>query len=97
MDFKTIESETEYGNVSVVPKPPQGLPEFTKEQFLDGTAINALFEAFGKSPIALETEKIRMKPQNISNILSRGTCLPVTAARIADGLGVAVTDIMEVD
>lgn len=63
LDFKTIESETEYGNVSVVPKPPQGLPEFTKEQFLDGTAINALFEAFGESPIALETEKIKLKEQ----------------------------------
>lgn len=63
MDFKTIESETEYGNVSVVPKPQRGLPEFTKEQFLDGTAINALFEAFGKSPIALETEKIKLKEQ----------------------------------
>lgn len=40
-------------------------------------------------------EKIRMKPQNISNILSRGTCLPVTAARIADGLGVTVAEIIE--
>lgn len=40
-------------------------------------------------------EKIGMMPQNLSGILSRGSCQPVTAARIADGLGVDVADIVE--
>lgn len=39
-------------------------------------------------------EKIKMHPQNLSSILSRGSCQPVTAARIADGLGVDVADIV---
>lgn len=40
-------------------------------------------------------EKIEMMPQNLSGILTRGSCQPVTAARIADGLGVDVADIVE--
>lgn len=36
-----------------------------------------------------------MKPQNLSNIISRGNCKPITAGRIADGLGVTVMDIIE--
>lgn len=39
-------------------------------------------------------EKIDMMPQNLSGILSRGSCQPVTAARIAEGLGVPVRKIM---
>lgn len=38
--------------------------------------------------------KIGMKPQNLSSILMRGHCKPVTAARIAEGLGVEVTEII---
>lgn len=41
--------------------------------------------------------RIGMKPQNLSGILSRGSCQPVTAARIAEGLGVTVMDIVEED
>lgn len=40
-------------------------------------------------------ERIGMLPQNLSSILSRGSCQPMTAARIADGLGVTVMDIVE--
>ena len=40
-------------------------------------------------------EKIGMMPQNFSGILSRGSCQPVTAARIADALGVSVRKIAE--
>lgn len=34
--------------------------------------------------------------QNISTIIRRGTCEPRTAGKLAAGLGVLVTDIMEV-
>ena len=40
-------------------------------------------------------EKIEMMPQNLSGILTRGSCQPVTAARIADGLGVTVAEIVK--
>lgn len=40
-------------------------------------------------------EKIGMMPQNLSNIVSRGCCKPVTAGRIAEGLGVPVSEIMK--
>ena len=33
--------------------------------------------------------------QNISTILRRGTCEPKTAGKLASGLGVHVTDILE--
>lgn len=42
-------------------------------------------------------EKIGMMPQNLSGILSRGSCQPVTAARIAEGLGVPVSEIVKED
>ena len=32
--------------------------------------------------------------QNISTILRRGTCTPVTAGKLAEGLGVPVADII---
>ena len=34
--------------------------------------------------------------QNISTIVRRGTCEPKTAGKLAAGLGVIVTDIMQV-
>lgn len=33
-------------------------------------------------------------PQNISTVLRRGTCAPLTVGKIADGLGVNVQDIL---
>lgn len=38
-----------------------------------------------------------MKRQNVSYILSRGTCEPRTAGKIATGLGVSVQDIIETE
>lgn len=40
-------------------------------------------------------EKIGMMPQNLSNVLTRGTCRLVTAGKIAEGLGVSVAEIMK--
>lgn len=40
-------------------------------------------------------QKIDMQANNLSTILSRGTCRPETAARIAEGLGVTVMDIIK--
>lgn len=40
-------------------------------------------------------DRIGMMPQNLSNIMSRESCKPVTAGRIAEGLGVTVMDIIE--
>lgn len=39
--------------------------------------------------------KIGMQANNLSTVLSRGSCQPITAARIAEGLGVAVEQITE--
>lgn len=39
-------------------------------------------------------EKIGVTPQNLSAILTRGSCHPKTAARIARGLGVPVEEII---
>ena len=33
--------------------------------------------------------------QNVSTIMTRGTCLPKTAGRIANGLGVPVSEIVK--
>lgn len=40
-------------------------------------------------------ERIGMKPQNLSAILSRGSCRPETAKKIAAGLGVDVKEIIK--
>lgn len=40
-------------------------------------------------------ERMGTQPNNLSTVLTRGTCRPETAARIADGLGVTVMDIIE--
>lgn len=39
--------------------------------------------------------KIGMQANNLSTVLSRGSCQPSTAARIAEGLGVPISDILE--
>ena len=49
-----------------------------------GMTKNALADACGISK------------QNVSTIIRRGTCEPRTAGKLAAGLGVLVTDIMEV-
>ena len=40
-------------------------------------------------------ENIGMKPQNLSLVLNRGSCNPITAAKIAAGLGVHVSEIIK--
>lgn len=40
-------------------------------------------------------EDIGMMPQNLSLILNRGSCNPVTAGKIADGLGVHLSEIIK--
>lgn len=35
-----------------------------------------------------------VSPQNISRILTQGHCMPATAGRIAEGLGVHVSEIV---
>lgn len=42
-------------------------------------------------------QAIGMRPNNLSAILSRQSCNPITAARIADGLNVPVTEIEKED
>lgn len=39
-------------------------------------------------------ERIGMKPQNLCGVLNKGRCNPITAARIAFGLGVPVEEII---
>lgn len=39
--------------------------------------------------------KCGMSRQNIGAILSRGTCTPITAGKLAVGLGVPVIEIVE--
>lgn len=53
-----------------------------------------IFMAGAEMNIKKIAERIAMKPQNLSTILSRGTCRPETAVRIANALGVAVTEIL---
>ena len=39
-------------------------------------------------------EKCGIAAQNVSTIIRRGTCTPVTARKLAAGLGVSVADII---
>jgi len=40
-------------------------------------------------------ERMNTKANNLSTILSRGTCYPDTAVKIADALGVSVREIIK--
>lgn len=42
-------------------------------------------------------ERCGISRQNVSNILTRGTCEPKTAGKLAKGLGVPVEEIAEED
>lgn len=53
------------------------------------------FLAIQKKTMKSLAEDIGMKPQNLSLILNRGSCNPINAAKIADGLGVHVSEIMK--
>ena len=54
--------------------------------------INVLLAEKGMSKKEL-SENCGISRQNISTIIRRGTCEPITAGKIAAGLGVAVKDI----
>lgn len=40
-------------------------------------------------------ERSGISRQNLSTILGRGTCSPKTAGKLAKGLGIPITEIME--
>jgi len=40
-------------------------------------------------------ESIGMANQNLSTIVGRGTCSPITAGKLAKGLGVTISDIVQ--
>ena len=54
--------------------------------------INILLAEKGMSKKEL-SENCGISRQNISTIIRRGTCEPITAGKIAAGLGVTVNDI----
>ena len=56
-------------------------------------SIETLMAEQGLTKKAL-AEKSGMSAQNVSTIIRRGTCEPVTAGKLAAGLGVPVADIL---
>lgn len=56
--------------------------------------IETLLAERGMTKAAL-SESCGISRQNISTIIRRGTCEPKTAGKLAAGLGVPVTDILE--
>lgn len=61
---------------------------------INATRIELLRAEQGMTNAAL-AERCGMSRQNISTIVRRGTCNPLTAAKLARGLGVPVTDIIK--
>lgn len=58
------------------------------------TRIEALLAERDMTKAAL-ANRSGISRQNISTIIRRGTCEPRTAGKLAAGLGVALTDILE--
>ena len=56
--------------------------------------IEALLAELGMTHLKL-AERSGISAQHISAIVRRGTCQPRTAGKLAAGLGVSVTDILE--
>ena len=54
-----------------------------------------IYMAMNGQQIKTLAGKIGIQANNLSTILTRGTCRPETAAKIAEGLGVTVMDIVE--
>lgn len=63
---------------------------------LNKQKILVLLATQGLTKAAL-AERADISRQNISTILERGTCNPVTAGKLAKGLGVSVTEIVKED
>ena len=58
------------------------------------TKIEMLLANHGMTKKAL-AEQSGISRQNISTIVRRGTCEPITAGKLAKGLGVAIEEIIE--
>lgn len=56
-----------------------------------------LFMAEQKLTNKAVAKRIGMHANNLSAVLNRGSCNPVTAARIAEGLGIHVSEIVKKD
>lgn len=61
---------------------------------LDSVRIKILMAEQGLSQTAL-SKKCGISAQNISTIIRRGTCAPLTAGKLARGLDVPVADILK--
>lgn len=60
---------------------------------INTTKIEILKGERGLTNVAL-SDRCGISRQNLSTIIRRGTCNPVTAAKLARGLGVPVADII---
>lgn len=56
--------------------------------------IEMLLAEQGMTQKAL-SERSNLTRQSVSAIIKRGTCEPITAGKLASGLGVAIADIIE--
>lgn len=63
---------------------------------ISATKIELLM-AKKKISVSELAERSGMARQNVSVVKNRGTCMPKTAQKLADGLGVDVTEIMETE
>lgn len=54
-----------------------------------------LLQAENGITVAALAERSGVSRQSISTVKRRGTCNPITAAKLAKGLGVSVTQIVE--
>ena len=61
---------------------------------ISATRIDTILADRGMTKAAL-ADRAGISRQNISTIIRRGTCEPKTAGKLAAGLGVAVSDILE--
>lgn len=61
---------------------------------LDSTRIEVLLAEQGLSK-AKYAEKCEISRQTVSTVLRRGSCEPVTAGKLANGLGVPVSEIVQ--
>lgn len=61
---------------------------------INTTKIETMLAELGLTKAAY-AEKCGISRQNISTIIRRGTCEPKTAGKLAQGLGVPVSDIIE--
>ena len=61
---------------------------------INAKRIEAMMAEQGLTKKAI-AEKCSISAQNISTIIRRGTCEPKTAGKLAAGLGVSVTDILQ--